>query len=256
LLDGDVVVIGGGYAGVRLAKRLDTAARVTLVDRKEIFFHRIAALRAGVRPEWTVTPLIPYDRLLHNGRVTVGKAVRIDTAGREVVLGSGERLSYDVLVIATGADYPEPARFNGTTAEEAVRSFVQHQKKISTAGHVLVVGGGPSGVELSAEIRLARPGSRVTPPCRGVQCSRSRVCARITRKAASGSSTNTASAADAHTAGVPRSSDTSNHASHTSSTAVASAAVTAPACRLRASTAVAPAAVSSRTSNPTQAARH
>src|SRR4051794_17991256 len=32
---GDVVVIGGGYAGVRLARRLDGAARVTLVDRKE-----------------------------------------------------------------------------------------------------------------------------------------------------------------------------------------------------------------------------
>ena len=32
--DGDVVVIGGGYAGVRLARKLDESARVTLVDRK------------------------------------------------------------------------------------------------------------------------------------------------------------------------------------------------------------------------------
>lgn len=48
--DGDVVVIGGGYAGVRLAKRLDTTARVTLVDRKEIFFHRIASLRLRRAP--------------------------------------------------------------------------------------------------------------------------------------------------------------------------------------------------------------
>ncbi|MFC8517222.1 NAD(P)/FAD-dependent oxidoreductase [Streptomyces sp. NPDC057257] len=160
--DGEIVVIGGGYAGVRLAKRLDETARVTLVDRKDVFFHRIASLRAGVRPDWSVTPFIPYDRLLRNGRVVVGKALRVDTTGREVVLATGERLPYDVVVIATGADYPEPARFTGTTTDEALKSFAGHQQKIAHAEHILVVGGGPSGVELSAEIRLARPDARVT----------------------------------------------------------------------------------------------
>ncbi|MFI6656529.1 NAD(P)/FAD-dependent oxidoreductase [Streptomyces sp. NPDC050523] len=160
--DGDVVVIGGGYAGVRLARRLDPVARVTLVDRKEVFFHRIASLRAGVRPEWSVTPFIPYDRLLNHGRVVVGKAVRIDTAERQVVLATGERLPFDVAVIASGADYPEPARFTGTTTDEAVKALAGHQQKIATSEHVLVVGGGPSGVELAAEIRLARPDARVT----------------------------------------------------------------------------------------------
>ncbi|MBC9724387.1 FAD-dependent oxidoreductase [Streptomyces sp. TRM68367] len=160
--DGDVVVIGGGYAGVRLAKRLDATARVTLVDRKEVFFHRIASLRAGVHPEWSTTPFIPYDRLLPNGSVVMGKVVRVDTAERQVVLATGDRIPYDVVVIATGADYPEPARFTGTTVEEAAKSFAEHQRNIATAGHVLVVGGGPSGVELSAEIRLARPEAKVT----------------------------------------------------------------------------------------------
>ncbi|MPY59181.1 NAD(P)/FAD-dependent oxidoreductase [Streptomyces spongiae] len=160
--DLDVVVIGGGYAGVRLAKRLDGTARVTLVDRKEVFFHRIASLRAGVHREWTATPFIPYDRLLRNGRVAVGKVVRIDTTERQVALATGERLPYDAVVIATGADYPEPARFVGSTTEEAAKSFAAHQQKIAAAEHVLVVGGGPSGVELSAEVRLARPDARVT----------------------------------------------------------------------------------------------
>lgn len=43
-----------------------------------------------------------------------------------------------------------------------MKAFAEHQQKISFAEHVLVVGGGPSGVELSAEIRLARPDARVT----------------------------------------------------------------------------------------------
>lgn len=107
-------------------------------------------------------PFIPYDRLLRDGRIVVGKAVRVDTDERQVVLATGERLAYDVLVIATGADYPEPARFTGTTTEETIKSFAGHQRRIAAAEHVLVVGGGPSGVELSAEIRLARPDARVT----------------------------------------------------------------------------------------------
>lgn len=185
MLDGDVVVIGGGYAGIRLAKRLDATARVTLVDRKEVFFHRIASLRAGVRPDWSHTPFIPYDRLLTNGRVAVGKAVRIDTTERQVVLATGERLPYDVLVIATGADYPEPARFTGTTAEEAAKSFAGHQQQIAGAEHVLVVGGGPSGIELSAEIRLARPDARVTLAHSGPELLHSTGSKRAGRKARS-----------------------------------------------------------------------
>lgn len=162
MLDGEVIVIGGGYGGIRLARRLDECARVTLVDRKEVFFHRVAALRAGVREDWTRMPFIPYDRLLRNGRVVMGKATGIDSGAREVRLATGERLPYDVVVIATGADYPEPARFVGTTIDEAAKSFTAHQEKIAAAEHVLVVGGGPSGVELTAEIRLARPTARVT----------------------------------------------------------------------------------------------
>ena len=181
--DGNVVVIGGGYAGVRLAKRLDREARVTLVDRKEVFFHRIASLRAGVRPDWTGTPFIPYDRLLRDGRVALGKAIRIDTTGRQVMLATGERLPYDVLVIATGADYPEPARFSGSTTEEAAKSFAEHQHKVATAAHVLVVGGGPSGVELSAEIRLARPDARVTLAHSGPELLHATGSARAGRKA-------------------------------------------------------------------------
>ncbi|WP_338894690.1 FAD-dependent oxidoreductase [Streptomyces sp. TG1A-60] len=162
MLDGEVIVIGGGYGGIRLARQLDEVARVTLVDRKEVFFHRIASLRAGVHEDWTMTPFIPYDRLLRNGRVVVGKVIDIDTGERQVKLSTGERLPYDVVVIATGADYPEPARFLGTTTEEAAKTFAAHQESVASAGHVLIVGGGPGGVELAAEIRLARPDARVT----------------------------------------------------------------------------------------------
>ncbi len=116
--------------GVRLAKRLDGLARVTLVDRKEVFFHRIASLRAGVRPEWTHSPLHPVRpaaRQRPGGRGQGASASTPPSGRSSSPPASG--CPYDVVVIATGADYPEPARFTGTTAEEAAKSFAEHQQQ-------------------------------------------------------------------------------------------------------------------------------
>jgi apoptosis-inducing factor 2 len=157
-----VVVIGGGYAGTRLARELDAIADVTLVDRKEAFFHRIASLRAAVRGNWTEKPFISYGKLLANGRVVHGTATGLDTEDKAVLLKSGERLGYDVAVIATGAEYAEPGRFAGVTVEEAAKAFRDAQERFSAAAAVLVVGGGPAGVELSAEIKLVHPDTPVT----------------------------------------------------------------------------------------------
>ncbi|GHJ37992.1 NAD(P)/FAD-dependent oxidoreductase [Streptomyces sp. TS71-3] len=157
-----VVVIGGGYAGVKVARELDDHADVTLIDGKEVFFHRIASLRASVDENWTTAPFIPYSSLLRNGRTVLNKAVGIRTAERLVMLQSGHQLPYDALVISTGADYQEPARFTGTTVEQASESFHAHQLRAARARSVLIVGGGPSGVELAAELRRVRPDARVT----------------------------------------------------------------------------------------------
>ncbi|SER10435.1 hypothetical protein SAMN04487983_101170 [Streptomyces sp. yr375] len=76
----------------------------------------------------------------------------------------------DVVVIAAGADYPEPARFTGTTTAEMMKSLSGHQDRVAAAEHVLVVVGGPSGVELSAEIRLAGRTPASPSPTRGRRC--------------------------------------------------------------------------------------
>lgn len=43
-----VVVVGGGYGGVTVAKGLDPLAEVILVEQKDQFVHHAAALRAAV----------------------------------------------------------------------------------------------------------------------------------------------------------------------------------------------------------------
>ena len=64
-----VVVLGGGYAGVQVARPLDDLADVVLVEPKDAFEHNIAALRALADPSWLERIYLPYDRLLTHGRV-------------------------------------------------------------------------------------------------------------------------------------------------------------------------------------------
>jgi len=155
-----VVILGGGYAGITAAKALDDAADVTLVDAREAFVHNIAALRALVAPEWIDRIIFPYDRLLARGRFVQGRAVEVDV-GR-VELDSGEVLTPDYLVLATGSRYPFPAKSSEQSAEDARDSYRTAAAELNSAEHALLLGAGPVGLELAGEIRTSHPDTRVT----------------------------------------------------------------------------------------------
>jgi NADPH-dependent glutamate synthase beta subunit-like oxidoreductase len=72
-----VVVVGGGYGGINVAKALDDIANVTLVDPTEAFVHNVAAWRALVEPKWLERIFLPYERLLANGRFLLDRAVGV-----------------------------------------------------------------------------------------------------------------------------------------------------------------------------------
>src|ERR1700731_3108884 len=94
-----VVVVGGGYGGIGVAKALDETSDVVLVEPKDAFMHNIAALRALVDPSWLARIFFPYDGLLANGRVVRGRAVLVDP--HRVVTESGEEIAADYVVLAT-----------------------------------------------------------------------------------------------------------------------------------------------------------
>jgi flavin-dependent dehydrogenase len=90
-----VVVVGGGYGGVAVAKAVDATSDVVLVEPKDAFMHNIAALRALVDPSWLSSIFLPYRGLLASGRVVRDRAVvvgphRVVTASGEVeIAGAG-----------------------------------------------------------------------------------------------------------------------------------------------------------------------
>jgi apoptosis-inducing factor 2 len=155
-----VVVVGGGYGGVNVAKALDADLDVVLVEPKDAFVHNIGALRALVDPAFLPTIFMPYDRLLTRGRVVRDRAAEV--SAQRVVLASGEAIAADYIVLATGSAYPFPAKSNAHDAEDAIDNYRAAHDELEHANRVLLVGAGPVGIELAGEITARWPDKHVT----------------------------------------------------------------------------------------------
>lgn len=155
-----VAVIGGGYAGINVAKGLDPHADVVLVEAKDAFQHTVAALRALVAPEWLERVFFPYNALLAHGTVRHDRAVEVGAG--HVLLASGERLEPDYIVVATGSAYPFPAKSDHLRSTDAMMAYRSARSAIDRANRVLLVGAGPVGIELAGEIATAWPDKPIT----------------------------------------------------------------------------------------------
>lgn len=153
-----VVVIGGGYAGVLAANRLQQpGVEITLVNPRPCFVERIRLHQfvAGNHPA-----TVPFADVLGAGvHLVVDEAERIDAPGRRVLLASGREIGYDYLVYAVGSTAAAPAPVPG--AAEFSRPLADLEHAVALRGRldtlpvsapVVVVGGGLTGVETAAEL--------------------------------------------------------------------------------------------------------
>jgi NADH dehydrogenase FAD-containing subunit len=168
----EVVVIGGGYAGVMAANRLTQRAdvTVTMINPRPAF---VARLRLHQLVGGSHDAVVDYGKVLAKGvRLRLDTVERIDAARRGVALASGETLTYDYLVYAVGSHSAEPSvpgaaefAYPVATLEAAQRLRSVVDATAGTAA-VTVVGAGPPGIETAAE--LAEQGRPVTLACGGV----------------------------------------------------------------------------------------
>ncbi|KAL2328413.1 hypothetical protein Fmac_021840 [Flemingia macrophylla] len=155
-----VVILGGGVAGSLVAKSLQFHAHVTLVDPKEYFEITWASLRSMVEPYFAERTIINHRDYLTNGDIVTSHAVNVTET--EVLTADGHRIGYDYLVIATGHADSVPK-----TRRERLNQFKEDNQKIKSSHSILIVGGGPTGVELAGEIAVDFPDKRVTLVHRG-----------------------------------------------------------------------------------------
>jgi NADH dehydrogenase len=187
-----VVIIGAGFAGLYLARGLAKApVRVTVIDKKnhhlfQPMLYQVAS--AALNPSEIAVPIRSVLRNQKNTEVLMASVRRIDVDARQVELDGSSSLHYDYLAVATGIetsyygkDQWEPLAPGLKDVEDALsvrgrvlRAFEEAERETDPVRrHALltfvVVGGGPTGVEMAgaiAELRryaLARDFRHIDP---------------------------------------------------------------------------------------------
>jgi len=164
-LDSKIVIIGGGFAGARTAQDLVKSGfnHVTLIDRKDYFEVTYATLRGVTQPsKWGTSSRKKYTEFF-NGRFL--QASVMEMSKNQLYTDVGELIDFDYAVIASGSSYPSFQIGKSSSAlnlEQRNLHFEQENKKLVKASNIVIIGGGPVGVELAGEIADYYPEKNIT----------------------------------------------------------------------------------------------
>ncbi len=169
-----VVIVGSGFGGLNAARSLvGSPVRITLIDRRN--YHTFQPLlyqvaTAGLSPGEIAAPIRSIFRSDHNIEVLMAEVSGFDLERRLVQTDDGD-IAYDYLIIAAGATHSyfgheewEPFAPGLKTIEDALEirrrvllafELAERQAaagETATPLNFVVVGGGPTGVELAGTL--------------------------------------------------------------------------------------------------------
>ena len=172
-----VAIVGGGFGGLAAAQALSKAdVDITLVDRTNhhLFQPLLYQLASGMLSMGEcAAPIRGMLRKQSNVSVSMAEVTEVDAERRELTLDRGEKVGYDNLIVACGADtsyfghdeWQEPSFALKSLAdavslrdqvlsafEEAERAEdeVRRQRFLT----IVVIGGGPTGVEVAGQLAV------------------------------------------------------------------------------------------------------
>ncbi|MEI6407036.1 MAG: NAD(P)/FAD-dependent oxidoreductase [Actinomycetes bacterium] len=164
-----VLILGGGFGGLAAAKKLGRKAIVTVVDRHNYqtflpLLYQVST--AGLAADHVAYPIRGALRSIH-GKFRMGSPISLDYKNKTIKLDSSEILDFDHLIIAMGsvtADFGIPGvnehALGMKTIEEALEIRAQVMRRFEdlcrfedeTIFSIVIVGGGPTGVELAGAL--------------------------------------------------------------------------------------------------------
>lgn len=173
-----VIIVGGGFGGLRLARRLNNkpGVEVILVDRFNYhqfqpLFYQVAT--AGLDPSNISFPLRKVFHKSKNVRFRMAELLEIVPAQNKIIT-TAEDLEYDVLVLATGADtnffgnarlqehaFPMKSTLEAMQLRNHILLNFENatiakdkddEETLQYYRNIVIVGGGPTGVEVSGAI--------------------------------------------------------------------------------------------------------
>ncbi|MGH8989060.1 MAG: NAD(P)/FAD-dependent oxidoreductase [Acidimicrobiales bacterium] len=181
----EVVIVGAGFGGLSTARALvrqpdASAARITVVDRHvystfQPLLYQVAT--GGLNPGDVAYPIRGFAER-HRVRYRHGQVVGVDPGSRSVRLADGTSVPFDYLVVAVGttANYfgvPGAAehsvalytRATSIGLRDALMGMLEHFAEHDRgSASVVVVGGGPTGVEMAGALAELRSALRRTFP--------------------------------------------------------------------------------------------
>ncbi|MEN9579137.1 MAG: hypothetical protein RJA70_2146, partial [Pseudomonadota bacterium] len=187
-----VVIVGGGFAGLNAAHALGKSGQVKvhLIDRRnhhlfQPLLYQVAM--AGLSPAEIAAPIRSLLSRYPKVVVTAGNVTQLDLAAKQV-LGDFGAIAYDYLVVATGAQHSYFGKNQWEQFAPGLKTLPQAteiRRRVLTAFEMaeretdpevrkalltfVVVGGGPTGVELAGALgemsrfTLARDFRRIDP---------------------------------------------------------------------------------------------
>jgi len=189
-----VVIVGAGFGGLEAAKRLSgQPVDVTVVDQRnhhlfQPLLYQVAT--AALSPADIAAPIRSILAHARNVRVLLDRVCAVSSSSRTVLLESGRPLDYDWLILATGARHSYFGRDDWAvhapgikTIEDATavrRRVLLALEQAESEEHgdardalltFVVIGGGPTGVEMAGAIAelarqsVSRDFRSITPHC-------------------------------------------------------------------------------------------
>jgi len=169
----NIVIIGGGYAGIGLIPLLEKflpnkTHRIILIEEQEFMYGKIGALRAAASEDIAEHVLVPYTRLFKSEETGMVVQASVTTIkGKSVIISRphrefGSEIEFEYLVVATGSTWHEPVELNTVSRKEAIELLAKRRAEVARAKDIIIVGAGAVGIELSGEIKMAHPDKNIT----------------------------------------------------------------------------------------------
>lgn len=170
-----VVIVGGGFGGLNAAKALKkTKVSITIIDKTnhhlfQPLLYQVAT--AALSPGEIATPIREVLRHQNNIFVMMGDVVSVEKEKKQIILGNGDEIDYDYLILAPGASHSyfgndqwEPMAPGLKTISDALKireeilicfeiaERIEHPEDAAKYLNFAVIGGGPTGVEMAGAI--------------------------------------------------------------------------------------------------------